>query len=814
MARKSPARYGNNTADKRRGESRVPSGLPRITEDEAREWKDAWNAQQVRHKDWDEKERLLQVEPADSISPQYNNHISDGRLSTLVIERASRVMARLATGTVRALTKKNRGLGLLMGLFLSRYIQKFDNAQFKHLIKLRTLDLYSQVYGVMPMLYDLSVTDEYTGPSSAILPIRSWFPQPWKLSVDDSDYNYVETRVSVSTLEQWLDDPSDTWNKATLKFIIARTKEESGNPPANDVDQQLSMRQREKGFMNNSSSGGIGEAAQIRLVTRYGNGKKGRWKTFAPGYENVLLRDIVNKDGHIPIVLKHHIPLIDDIYGLGAFERGKRIQYAMDSLVAMYMAGVQMSIFPPRIIQKDDVVVTSLEYEPGATWIEKVKDAIRSYEVSPKGLETFQSTYGWLTGSLLNQNGATDTSLTVQSSSDPSAGKTPEALKMQADRESAADAWDLAMMEGFTETLYARMLNLAPSTPKPFTFHVFDAEIAQLKDAGMADVMDIFQSGKEAKITLGKDKIPDSMLFVIDAGSTQAQDQQAEHANLDEILKTIGENPMILYYLGQAGKMLKMDILIERWVDTSGIQYGDEIIVDLPKAPQLSPQQKAELDKLPPAQREQAMAKLPGGGGQQGAATPGVPATNPMFYPNRRMIESINVKDLPLWAQVQLLPIAGIQVPPAVQQLAQAMAQNPTQPTAVPTMPNVTAGANNAKPADDPTHQFLMKWFNELPVPAQRQVVKALNLSADGILPAEADIIQKLTAKAPNTEDPSIAEIPQIDPHSPYGAAVDPHAHLAASQDPMMQNAYKAIMATNPGAPVEATPLEAAAPAK
>lgn len=828
--------FGNDTQRNKMQEDVNPAaGLNRLSAEEAKEWTDSWNAQQVRHKDWDEKERLLQVEPADSISPQYNNHISDGRLSTIVIERAARIMARLPTGIVRVLTKKNAGLGQLLGLFLTRYIQPNDNAQFPHLVKLRMTDMYSQVYGVMPILYDMSVTDDYLGPMSAMLPIRSWFPQPWKMSIDDSDYNHVETRVSASTLEKWLEDPSDTWDKDVLRYLIARTKEESGNPPANDVDQQLSMRQREKGFMNNSTSGGVGEAAQIRLVTRYGNRKSGHWKTFAPGYDNVLLRDIPSKDGHIPIVLKHHIPLIDDIYGLGAFERGKRIQYAMDSLVAMYMAGVQMSIFPPRIIQKDDVVTSSLRYEPGATWIEKIKDAIRNYQVSPQGLETFQSTYGWLTGSLLNQNGTTDTSVTTKGTSDPAMGKTPQAIQVQQQRESAADAWDLAMMEGTVNVLYERMLNLAPTTPKPFTFHIFDAEIKQIEDAGLKDVLDVFQSKKEAKVTLSAEKLGNGdgrFLFTIDAGTTQAEDMQTEHMALDEVLKTIGENPMVLYYLSKAGKMMKIDIIIERWIQTSGLRYGDDIIVDIPKpkpqkaapqqgAPKLSPAMQAKVDALPPAQRAAVLAhvaKVVGGGQPQGGGTDAggaqpneeFPQTNPMFYPNRRMIESINVKDLPLWAQVQLLPIAGIQVPDAVNNLAMQMAQNPQDPTAVPTMPNVAAGAAQQKQPTDPTQEFLLKWFDKLSIPAQRQVAQKMGFSPNGILPAEAEIIQQLTSKAPAVEDPSVSEIPQIDPQSPYGAAVDPHAHLQGSQDPMVQQAYKAIMAAAPGKPMAATPAPAA----
>lgn len=564
---------GSRAKKQRQDQTDTTAAFARLSEIEADQWDDSYRHQQQRHTDWAEKERLLLVQPNDTKSAEYNNQISDGRLSTIVIERAARVMAQLPTGVVRVLTKKNRGLAKLYGLFLTRYIQPFDKLQFPHLTKLRITDLYSQVYGVMPVLYDLAVTEQYLGPSFWVLPIRSWFPQPYKLSIDDSDYNHIETRVSASWLES--QKGVGSWNSAVIDYVLGQLKGKEGSSPANDNHNQQSVREQQN---TSSTSGGTDKAASIRLVTRHENGSEGRWKTFLPDYDNIIARDAKSKDGHIPIVLKHHIPLIDDIYGLGAFERGKRLQYAMDSLVAMYMAGVQMSIFPPRIIQKDQIVASSLKYAPGATWIEKVKDAIRNYNVSPAGMETFQSTYGWLTASLLNQNGTTDTSITAKGSSDPSMGKTPEALKLQASRESAADAWDQAMMEQFIETLYERQLNLAADTPKPFTFHVFDAEIKEIRDSGLEDVMDIFETEKEAEITLSKKYLFKKTKFYIDGGTTLQEDQTTQHLAYKELVDAFVAAPQLIGILSAQGYKFSFGEVIKQYVITGGAKDPEKII--------------------------------------------------------------------------------------------------------------------------------------------------------------------------------------------------------------------------------------------
>ena len=738
-------------AKNKRKEVGTTANLPKMTDAELAEFKEDYNAQQLMHEGWDEKENLLISKLGDSVSAQFNSKVTDGRLSTIVIERAARVMAQLPTGVIRALTKKNRGLGQLMSLFLTRYVQPNDNAQFKHLTKLRMVDLLSQVYGVIPVLYDLSVTDKYMGPSCHILPIRNWYPQQGKFSVDDSDHNHVETFVSNSWLKS--QKGKGSWSDAVLDYVIKQVDENGGTSPAERDQNQTSVVERDR---QPTTSGGKGDAGQIRLVTRYENGSDGHWKTFFPDYDNIMGRDAKSKDGFIPIVTKHHIPLIDSIYGLGAFERGKSLQYAMDSLVAMYFAGVQMSIFPPRIIQKDGVVKTSLNYAPGATWIETVKDSIRNYTVSPDGLQSFQSTYGWLTGSLLNQNGTTDTTTTAESSSDPSAGKTPQALKLQAARESAADAWDRAMMEDFLGTMYERMINLAPLTPKPFTFHIFDEEIQGIRDSGLKDVMDVFDTEKEAKVTLTKEAMRQaSFKFIIDAGTTMQQDQESEHAVYDELLNKFASTPQLIPAIEADGYKVHLGELARQYVITGGAKDPEKIISKI----------------------EEAKASA--------AGAPGQPALPP--------------------GQAGL-PAPGTPAGPSGADMAQILSGQPTQAPAPVAPPD---------PSKDPDHQFIMANFNRFPAATQRALIAAATGNpAVGMLPIEAEMIKNLSAPS-QFDEQGIAEdmkLIEIDPTSPYGAAKDPHAHLQGSQDPNVQELYGSLMSSLPPQAGQTPPVPAGAP--
>ena len=92
--------------------------------------------------------------------------------------------------------------------------------------------------------------------------------------------------------------------------------------------------------------------------------------------------------------------------------------------------------------------MSTIKLQGGARWLVKDQNAIQPYQGNASALTTFQGTYQFLTGALLNQFGTNDqASVNVQDTGNPAMGKTPAAIEMQQDREGARDNWDRFMLE-------------------------------------------------------------------------------------------------------------------------------------------------------------------------------------------------------------------------------------------------------------------------------------------------------------------------------------------------------------------------------
>lgn len=561
---------------------------------------------------FDEKESMLISKVEDSLS--FKSKVTDSRLSTIIWERAGRVMGQMPTGVVKALTMKDKGKSMLMDIILQRYIQPNANSQFTHLTKLRMWDLYSMVYGVMPMMYDYRIDDEYVGPDCWLIPIRNWIPQRGKVSIQDSDHNHVESTVSVSWLESKAKSKVGDWDSKTLKEIIKEAKE------GTNVQKDARSQSYVESERNQDTGTSKGKAAQVKIVTRYESGKDGKWVTFCPDYDNKVIRDIPNphKNGKIPIVLKYCFPLVDSIYGLGDFERGKTLQYAMDSLINLYLDGVKMSIFPPTIMNPNGIVPSSVRYSPGARWLENMPNSIRPYNTSPQGLSTFQSTYSFLIGSMLNQNGTTDTAANSESTSDPGFGKTPQALQMLQQRENTRDNWDRFMMEQAVEELYDGFVNLtACKQPKPIKLDLFGAEVEQIAQVypDVADILKVSESGEYGQLTikpeaLGKDC---SYRYYIDANSTSRKDDAQQSEALTALLVAVSKIPGLNQELAKNGTKYDIGEHMKRIFATSGVEGYDKILTQM--SPKELQQVQMEAQGNPAAPQQMA-------GGQGGDVTP------------------------------------------------------------------------------------------------------------------------------------------------------------------------------------------------
>jgi len=568
---------------------------------------------------WDEKESILVNKLIDEEDVYVNkSQVFDPRLSTIVLERAARVMAQNPTGKAMAISRDDLGKNLLMNLLLDKWILPNANAQFDFLIKCRLWDIYSLVYGSLFALTDWVSKDDFSSPDFFLLPIRDCHPQPGKYSLNDADWFGVTTHVN----EDWLKARNkDSWKNIDTVLLKIKDGQNSVKGQTNDEKRSYVERTRQPSTKSDNAF------KQIEIYTEY---RKDRWITICSefGDEKLVLRDIPNpqKNNKLPITAKYGFPLLDSIYGLGEFERGKTLQFAVNSLINLYLDGVKMSIFPPIILNPDGIVPSTIVQEPASKWLEIKPNSIRQFQSNTQGIATFQSTYSFLTAALMNQAGTTDT--TVSKNVDITQGKTPQALKMLSVRESARDSWDRFMMEKALEEVLGGFVDLTVKNfEKPLTMRLFKSEIEQIEKA-YPDIVEMFTSGErgQAKITgnLFKDTKFD---FQITSGSTYKVDKEQDLNNSRSLLM-MALDPQAGGQLNQAlakkGKTLDIAELFQRVIVSSGTQDWDKIIIDIP------PDQMGTQVSNPTMPNSEIPQEMLQGQPQMGGQPPQQPISSPI----------------------------------------------------------------------------------------------------------------------------------------------------------------------------------------
>ena len=516
---------------------------------------------------WEEKEAMLLGSRYDSSSKIDRSDVFDPRLATIILERGARVMAQPPTGKVQALSRKDVGKSLFMNTALQNYIIPNANTQFDFLTKSRMWNVYSNVYGTYCVLIDYVVRDDYVGPDFWLIPIRDFIPQQGKISIEDSDYCFVRSVVS----KKWLlNRKKGEWEN------IDKLLEKTSDPQKNKEHRSFA----ETKYGNDDATSYMqGDYQEFELITRY---ERDRWVTFSKDGK-LILRDVENKheNDKIPVVAKHAFPLIDRFYGLGEFERGQSLQYSINSLIGLYLEGVKMSIFPPLKVDLQGVVPRTIVNMPGAKWVMKngQMNAVQEHSVSPRGLDTFQNTYQFLIGALLNQAGTTDT--TIPAGADFSQGKTPQALRQLQQRENSRDNWDRFMQEKAMEKVLDIFVDLmSKRQEKPLKMHLFDEDLHAIHDV-RPDVVDMFESGEAGEVTIKPEELKETNFkFFIDAGTTMKKDEKVENETLTSILTLFLQSPTLLQEMRQKGKDIDFAELFKRWIITSGVQDWDKIFID------------------------------------------------------------------------------------------------------------------------------------------------------------------------------------------------------------------------------------------
>lgn len=331
--------------------------------------------------------------------------------------------------------------------------------------------------------------------------------------------------------------------------------------------------------------------------------ERDKWTDYVTDAD-LVIRDMDNPhDNHeLPVVCKYSIPLLSDIFGMGDFERGKSMQYTLNSLWNLYLDGVKVSIFPPTLVNKDYVAdLNSIKWSAAAKWLVKgnggVDQAARTMNLSPQGQNTFNNVYQIVTSSLLNMMGTTDTAVSAQV--DPGFGKTPEALKQQSARENSRDNVDRFYMERFLTDVNRKFVNLlSKKMPDSVAVRMFPDDIEQLtKDFPEIEENKMYNA-KRGKLNISKKLLGDVIYdYEIVSGSTYALDQKEQQQNLLMLLDLFTKNPMLMEALKQEGKEVKLDQIVNRILVNSGIQDYEKIVEDIHQDQDVTQNTQALLDQ-------------------------------------------------------------------------------------------------------------------------------------------------------------------------------------------------------------------------
>lgn len=505
--------------------------------------------------DFDAYESMLIGQVYDSVSKSINgSKITDSYAATLAMERAARAMGKLPEGVTEATAKADQGKAAFMDLLRMKWIYPNADSQHPLKVKFQMWDLYSEVYGYMPMFYDWNVSNTgYMGPDCWLWNPRNLVPQQGKTSINDMDYVTALTWIGKKQLQNILDskEPDDGWDRDALQHLIELAENETTDSDTDKdtfIDRQRVTSGKKKG---------------ICIATRYEAGPDGRWISFAPDHSCVQVRDVANphKNGRIPFVIKYSQTLFDSFYGLGGFQRAKPLQFARDGLTNFYFASLKRNLSPGIIANANGVIMHTLDVtSPNPVLMETLPNSIRPMPTNNAGLSTYQGAMSALTGSLLAQSGSQNASIPGSDALNPSQGKTPAAIGLYQGKEATRDGQNQDMLESAIEQLTDGFFSLVVNIgTEDIPVNLFSKDIEEIaKQPGLADVLGIFvgEDGKaittsyfspNSTQTGGELRINPATLkgveyrFSIDPGSTKKLNKQAQLQELQTYMDNLAK---------------------------------------------------------------------------------------------------------------------------------------------------------------------------------------------------------------------------------------------------------------------------------
>jgi len=461
---------------------------------------------------------------------------------------------------------------------------------------------------------------------------RDVFKQVGAVSLEDSDYVIVRTWKSI----EWFESVEKLDGYKDVKKVIRLFSDKAGEKEDRQFKDKTSREHQEYTDAMAAKKSGF-----FKVLSMY---ERDRWVDYVPGADTIIRdMDNPNDDDQLPVIEKYSLPLLDDADGMGDSERGKSMQMALNSNWNLYAGGIKMSMFPPVKLAKNKIAaMNSIKWGPAEKWLGKMDTNFAEVlNLTPQGTNTFNNTRQSIYGSLQQQFG---TSFTNVSATDSQLqGKTPQALKMQAQREGARDSADRFYMESFLTKVLGRFANLiTKKQPKALQIRLFKDEIDELFEE-YPDFKEMYNK-KTGKIKIGKTQFKNALFdYEIITGSTYLVDKKEQQDNLTSTLalltQNLGPNEMgeisspIIDRLKQEGRDTSVSELVTRILSNSGTPGWNKILPDLTKGDsakfkndQMLDQQAQQFQQVIQQMMQPSMNQVPT---DQGMPQGGMPPQGP-----------------------------------------------------------------------------------------------------------------------------------------------------------------------------------------
>jgi len=237
----------------------------------------------------------------------------------------------------------------------------------------------------------------------------------------------------------------------------------------------------------------------------------------------------------------------------------------------------------------------------------------------------------------MNLFGTTETQTTAQT--DPQFGRTPQALKMQSQRESTRDNADRFYMESYLKEVMKKFCNLlSRKQTSSIMIRMFEPEIETLAKS-YPEILESYNPDSQ-KLTVKKSSHPELYDYEIISGSTYAVDQAQEQENLAAMLKLFqsSQTPngnLLVQQLKSEGYDFKFGELMKRIISSSGIKEWDKILTEMTeeeKADQILQKDQQQFQQALMQMNGNVNNTPPQPGQPQGATPPqmGQPSPQPM----------------------------------------------------------------------------------------------------------------------------------------------------------------------------------------